>query len=137
LAHDDFDEHRATAVSVLHELAPALGCDLCRSFLSHELVAMSEDPSFRVRKATAAAFSNICQTVGPEYAVQRLLPAFLKLSKDSIWGVRKACVDNMIGIANCMSLSVRMSVFVPIFEQFSKDVRISKMMLVLFVVFCF
>ena len=50
-----------------------LGRDLCKSFVGHELVAMSEDPSFRVRKATAAAFSNVCQLVGAEYSVQRLV----------------------------------------------------------------
>ena len=40
LAHDDHDEHRSTAVALLHELAPVLGRDLCRSFVGHELVAM-------------------------------------------------------------------------------------------------
>ena len=40
LAHDDHDEHRSTAVALLHELAPVLGRDLCCSFVGHELVAM-------------------------------------------------------------------------------------------------
>ncbi len=81
---------------------------------------LSEDPSFRVRKATAAAFANVCAAVGRDYAVQRLLPAFLKLAKDTIWGVRKGCVDNMIGVAGSMGLDVRVSVFVPMFEQLTK-----------------
>jgi hypothetical protein len=51
------------------------------------------------------------------------LPAFLKLSKDAIWGVRKGCVDNMIGVANSMTPEVRINVFVPLFDQFTKDVR--------------
>jgi hypothetical protein len=80
LAHDEHDEHRSTAVTLLHELAPSLGRDLCHSFLGHELVAMSEDPSFRVRKATASAFANVCQMVGPEYSVQRLVRSDKRVS---------------------------------------------------------
>lgn len=83
---------------------------------------------------------SICSNFFPfqDYAVQRLLPAFLKLSKDSIWGVRKGCVDNMIGVANGMGLDVRVNVFVPMFEQFTKDVRRSfwRLLFCRFVVTC-
>jgi len=46
LAHEDHDEHRSTAVTLLHELAPVLARDLCMSFVGHELVAMSDDPRY-------------------------------------------------------------------------------------------
>jgi serine/threonine-protein phosphatase 4 regulatory subunit 1 len=44
------------------------------------------------------------------------------LAKDTIWGVRKGCVDNLIGVAGSMGLDVRVSVFVPMFEQLTKDI---------------
>jgi hypothetical protein len=54
LAHEDHDEHRSTAVALLHDLAPVLARDLCMSFVGHELVAMSEDPRFVVEPASGA-----------------------------------------------------------------------------------
>ena len=81
LAHDDEKEDlRMTAAVLLNELAPTLGPELCEQFVLTEICYLAEDPEFRVRKAAALNMDAICRTVGPNKAVDRLLPAFLELT---------------------------------------------------------
>lgn len=70
----------------MHELAPRLGHDLCRSFVALELAAFADDSTFRVRKATAQSFGNVCEMVGEAFTVSKLLPCYVRLSRDLIWG---------------------------------------------------
>eukprot|EP01083_Nonionella_stella_P202998 741055_1 len=122
MAHEDNEQHRTTAVPLMNELAPILGTDICRLFLAQEIVALSEDPSFRVKKATAQNFGNICKIVGESYSMERLLPAFSNLSKDIIWSVRKGCVESLVAVSQSISVEKRVEVLLPIFESFAKDV---------------
>jgi serine/threonine-protein phosphatase 4 regulatory subunit 1 len=73
LAHeDDSEETRMTAAELLNMLAECLGQDLCQQFIIPEMVSLSEDPVFRVRKSTALNFHNICK-VGGEYVFCSIL----------------------------------------------------------------
>jgi len=121
LAHDERDEQRTTAVHLMHELAPRLGHDLCRSFVALELAAFADDSTFRVRKATAQSFGNVCSMVGEPFTVSKLLPCYVRLSKDLIWGVRKGCVESLVSVSRAVSEGVRAEVLVPMFERFAKD----------------
>ena len=121
LAHDERDEQRTTAVLLMHELAPKFGYDLCKSFVALELAAFADDAIFKVRKSTAQCFGNVCGVVGESFAVAKLLPCYVRLSKDLIWGVRKGCVESMVAVCRCVPLDVRRDVFVPMFERFAKD----------------
>jgi serine/threonine-protein phosphatase 4 regulatory subunit 1 len=148
------------AVQILNELAPLLGRDLIKSFVCHEMVAFADDPIFRVRKAAAQNFGNVCATAGGDVTVQRLvsesvgrfaailmsnrlrgwcrsallfpsrivrcmcpvqLPAFVKLSSDVIWGVRKGCVESLVSVAKVVPPEDRSKTFIPMFERFTKD----------------
>ena len=52
MSHDqEYDEIRMTAASLLNDLAERFGADLCRQFVIPEVISLSEDPVFRVRKA--------------------------------------------------------------------------------------
>jgi serine/threonine-protein phosphatase 4 regulatory subunit 1 len=65
LAHeDDHEDRRITAAMLLNELAPVLGQELCNQFVTPEIISLSEDPVFRVRKATALNLDNVCKCVG-------------------------------------------------------------------------
>lgn len=55
------------------------------------------------------------------------LPAFVKLSNDAIWGVRKGCVESLVAVAKSVPAEIRASVFIPMFERFAKDVRLAKL----------
>ncbi len=78
-----------TAAVLLNELAERLGSELCHQFVTPEIISLSEDPVFRVRKAIALNIENVCKTAGPDYTMKKLLPAYLRLTQDDIWGVRK------------------------------------------------
>ncbi|DAZ98006.1 TPA: hypothetical protein N0F65_005164 [Lagenidium giganteum] len=122
LAHeDDNEQFRISAVSLYNGLAEHLGPELCQQFCVPELISLSEDPVFRVRKFTAQSFSNVCKTAGQELSRERLLPAFLRLAKDDIWGVRKACAESLVGISEALAPEDRGELLVPLFESFVND----------------
>ncbi len=95
---------------LLNELAETLGPDLCHQFVTPEVICLSEDPVFRVRKATALNLDAICRTASATTVTERLIPAFLKLSKDDIWGVRKACAESLVAVSNAVDVTVRVQV---------------------------
>lgn len=139
---------------LLNELAPTLGSDLCKQvcyacgglcssarlprahllgrapqFVVPEVVSLSEDPAFRVRKATALNMNNICATAGPDVANKRLIPAFIRLSEDDIWGVRKAVAESLVSMSRAVDEQTRVEALIPICLRFvgemSRWVRIA------------
>lgn len=122
LAHDDDNEQfRISAVSLYNGLAEYFGPELCQQFCVPELISLSEDPVFRVRKSTAQSFSNVCKIAGEELSRERLVPSFQKLAKDDIWGVRKACAECLVNIAQALAPSDRGPLLIPLFDSFVKD----------------
>lgn len=122
LAHDDDNEQfRISAVSLYNGLAEHFGPELCQQFCVPELISLSEDPVFRVRKSTALSFSNVCKTAGVEMGRIRLVPAFQRLAKDDIWGVRKACAECLVNVALALAPADRGPLLVPLFESFIND----------------
>ncbi|KAG2759632.1 hypothetical protein PC129_g7846 [Phytophthora cactorum] len=122
LAHDDDNEQfRISAVSLYNGLAEHFGPELCQQFCVPELISLSEDPVFRVRKCTALSFSNVCKTAGVELSRERLIPAFQRLAKDDIWGVRKSCAECLVNVALALAPADRGPMLIPLFESFIKD----------------
>jgi len=120
MAHDDSDDHKITALPLLGDLAPIVGSAVCKNYLSADLHALSQDNSFRVRKATVQYFGPICEQLGAKDAEECLLPIFLALCSDSIWSVRKGCVESFVDVSSSISSSKRVSL-IPIMEQFLND----------------
>ena len=110
-----------TAAVLLNELAERLGKELCQQFVTPEIISLSEDPVFRVRKATALNIDRVCQTAGADYTMRKLLPAYLRLSQDDIWGVRKACAESLVEVSKSVSEAVRASLLIEVFERFATD----------------
>ncbi|KAE8882140.1 hypothetical protein PF005_g7540 [Phytophthora fragariae] len=122
LAHDDDNEQfRISAVTLYNGLAEHFGAELCQQFCVPELISLSEDPVFRVRKSTALSFSNVCKTAGVELSRERLIPAFQRLAKDDIWGVRKACAECLVSVALALAPADRGPLLIPMFESFIGD----------------
>lgn len=103
MAHDDSDDHKITALPLIGQLAPICGRQVCMSYLSQDLHALSQDNSFRVRKATVQYFGPICEQVGHDHTEKTLLPIYLTLTKDAIWSVRKGCVESLVDISHAVS----------------------------------
>jgi serine/threonine-protein phosphatase 4 regulatory subunit 1 len=122
LAHDDDNEQfRISAVTLYNGLAEHFGPELCQQFCVPELISLSEDPVFRVRKSTALSFSNVCKTAGVDLSRERLIPAFQRLAKDDIWGVRKACAECLVNVALALAPADRGPMLIPLFESFITD----------------
>jgi serine/threonine-protein phosphatase 4 regulatory subunit 1 len=115
------DEQKASAIAVLNEISPILGDKLTKEKIVPELISLSQDPSFRVRKACAQNYGNVAKTVGTEFAVSKLLPAFIKLSNDSIWSVRKGCVESIVDVAEAVDKDVRRNTFISMITKFTGD----------------
>eukprot|EP00903_Cladosiphon_okamuranus_P014228 g13217.t1 len=121
LAHDDEQEElRMTAAALLNDLAEALGYDLCKQFVTPEMESLSEDPVFRVRKATALNLDKIIKVVG-EAGVSRLLPAYVRLTKDDVYRVRKACTEAMVEMSKAVGAEVSLKELTPVFLNLASD----------------
>merc|ERR1719242_1257474 len=120
MAHDDSDDQKITALPLLGDLAPIVGSAVCKNYLSADLHALSQDNSFRVRKATVQYFGPICEQLGASDAEECLLPIFLALCEDSIWSVRKGCVESFVDVSSSISSESREKL-IPIMEQFLND----------------
>lgn len=122
LAHeDDREEMRMMATQLLNLLAECLGHDLCRQFVIPEVVSLSEDPVFRVRKSAALHFHNICKVGGEHELLERLMPAFVRLSKDDMYLVRRACAERLSEVSNNVGEDIRLGVLVEIFLRLTHD----------------
>ena len=78
---------------LIDELAETLGQDLCRDHLMYELVSLQDDPVFKIRREMVLRLVKISKMLGEKIFIGVIIPVFRKLSNDSIWSVRKACVE--------------------------------------------
>ncbi|KAL0482679.1 serine/threonine-protein phosphatase 4 regulatory subunit 1 [Acrasis kona] len=123
LAHDDrVEEYRIAAAKLFNELAPVFGDKLCREVVVQEVIYLSDDPSLLVRKTVSQHLGKICNMIGTESTVDKILPVFMLLSKDEIWGVRKACSESIPEISKCVTQEVRATQLVELFERSAEDV---------------
>eukprot|EP00818_Percolomonas_sp_WS_P007090 CAMPEP_0117445108 /NCGR_PEP_ID=MMETSP0759-20121206/5614_1 /TAXON_ID=63605 /ORGANISM="Percolomonas cosmopolitus, Strain WS" /LENGTH=646 /DNA_ID=CAMNT_0005237251 /DNA_START=2048 /DNA_END=3988 /DNA_ORIENTATION=- len=123
LAHDDrVEEYRIAAAKLFNQLAHIFGDKLCRDVVVTEMASLAEDASLVVRKTVSQNLGKICMIIGTECTVQKVLPFFLELAKDDIWGVRKACVESLPAIAKCVTSKIRTTVLSELFETFCDDV---------------
>jgi serine/threonine-protein phosphatase 4 regulatory subunit 1 len=116
------DEQKGSAITVLNDVSPIIGASLAQELIVPEIVSLSQDPSFRVRKACAQNYGNVSKAVGAEFAVPKLLPSFVKLANDTIWSVRKGCVESLVDVAAAVDKDVRQNVLIPMLTKFTSDV---------------
>eukprot|EP00947_MAST-08B_sp_MAST-8B-sp1_P004074 g4074.t1 len=122
LAHNEEQEElRMMAAVLLNELASLLGEALCHQFVTPEVLNLSDDGVFRVRKAVALNLRHVFKTTSDEVTLERLLPAFLRLSADDIWGVRKACAESLVAVSEVVSAEIRRDALLPLVEAFLSD----------------
>merc|ERR1719242_39983 len=120
LAHDEMDEHKITALPLLGDLAPVVGPKICANYLAQDLHALSQDNSFRVRKATVQVFGAVCSQMGPEKTESQMLDLYQNLATDNIWSVRKGCVESIVDLSKAVNETTRERL-VTIMEKFLKD----------------
>jgi serine/threonine-protein phosphatase 4 regulatory subunit 1 len=77
---------------------------------------------FVVHQAVASNLANICKVVGYEQTLQRMMKVYIRLSNDDIWGVRKACAETIVRMAESVPPEQRAEQLVPQLESFLSDV---------------
>eukprot|EP01022_Parablepharisma_sp_SALTPOND_P033017 TRINITY_DN88052_c0_g1_i1.p1 TRINITY_DN88052_c0_g1~~TRINITY_DN88052_c0_g1_i1.p1 ORF type:complete len:729 (-),score=60.12 TRINITY_DN88052_c0_g1_i1:3672-5789(-) len=107
---------------LLSKLAEIFGTELCEQFVTHEIMSLAEDPSFKVRKAVAEHLVEICKVVAPITFTQKMFPLYCTLAADTIWGVRKAAADNIVEVAKLCDLEVKLTVLTSIMLALLQDI---------------
>ncbi len=59
----------------------------------YEIVSLSDDPVYRVRRETVVRIVSISQMLEKEVFLGIIFPVYKKLSTDQIWGVRRSAVE--------------------------------------------
>ena len=72
-------------------------------------------------QSTVQYFGPICEQLGADDVEKALLPVFQQLCQDSIWSVRKGCVESFVDVANSVHQETR-GKLIPIMEKFLNDV---------------
>jgi len=130
LSHDDSDENsRILATKLFDKLAPIIGQELCELYVIPQIDSFADDPNSKVRKAVANNFYNLCTIVSNISFKNKLLPIFqkyiinykLRLSKDSLWTVRKATAEMLPKISSFCDNLTRSTILLEIFNNFTVD----------------
>lgn len=110
-------------------MAPIIGRELCELYVVPQIASFASDSYYKVRKAVAYNFINMCQAVSETCFKNKLIPVYQKysinklfrLSKDSLWIVRKAAVDILPNIAELCDDETKSTVLLDIFKNFTND----------------
>lgn len=122
MAHDDNDEEsRVLATKLFNALAPIIGQELCELYVVPQIASFADDPHSKVRKAVAGNFLNMCMGVSDTSFKTKLLPVYQKLSKDSLWIVRKAAAEILPKITSLCDHETISTVLLEIFKNYTSD----------------
>ena len=87
----------------------------------HEIVALQDDPVYRVRKETVLKMISISRVLGKDIFLGVLFPVFKKLANDSIWGVRRAAVEMLPAISELCPSDFKNHQLIELFKKFSNE----------------
>jgi hypothetical protein len=122
MAHDDQDEEsRVLSAKLFNQLAPIIGRELCELYVVPQIASFADDPHSKVRKAVAGNFLNMCESVSKSSFKSKLLPVYQKLSKDSLWIVRKAAAEILPKITCLCDNETITSTLLEVFKNFTSD----------------
>jgi len=124
LAHDDkVEEFRTIAGKLLCDLSSTFGKDVSVDKVVPEIIVLSQDSNFGVRKAVAQNLWRLAECIGPEGTLKtKLFSIYQVLCKDEIWGVRKSCAETLPLMSKQVNNETRIEYLVQIFETFSEDI---------------
>ncbi|CAL1686167.1 unnamed protein product [Lasius platythorax] len=130
LSYMSAEEHLRNAnISLMCRLAPLIDSELTEKVFLKRYLDLCEDNDMMVRRTCATHFGEMCVAVGKEKLYSKLIPTFVDLCGDRVWGVRKACVEVMMPVACCSTPEHRRVLLADILAKHlnddSKWVRIS------------
>ena len=106
MAQDDDDDHkRERAMTLFGDLTPLIDTDLIQLYVI----------------PVAIQLYNISQKVSKEIFKRRLLPVYKKLSKDTLWNVKKAAAEILPKITKLCDSEIISKDIIPIFKSFAQE----------------
>ncbi len=97
LGQNDIDPaFRITSARLLARVSPLLDPGLCSGFLVPMYMALADDPSIRVRKVAVQGLPEIVEALGETLVKDKVLPWLERLSRDSMWVVRRAVLSALV-----------------------------------------
>ncbi|KAL7498978.1 hypothetical protein ACHAWT_010027 [Skeletonema menzelii] len=81
-----------------------LSPDTATRYFSPTILALSEDPNFRVRRAAVQALPRMMSGATLDDVKRRLLPKFMTLSGDEMYRVRKASGECLVDVSRALTL---------------------------------
>lgn len=102
-------------------MAPIVGAAKTREHLIDRFLEMCTVEQHFVRKSCVEYFPVFCQVLGTELTEQLLLPVFLRLCEDSVWGVRKTAAGSLLKVALMCTLESRKLLLAPMVYKLLND----------------
>lgn len=125
MAQDDNDEFkRVASMNLFGLLIPYVDKGFFELFIIPQVKSFADDPSGNVRKEVANQLFNISQNVSKDIFRKRLLHVYQKLSKDTLWFVKKVAVEILPKITKLCDNDIILKNIIPIFKNFTKEEKI-------------
>jgi serine/threonine-protein phosphatase 4 regulatory subunit 1 len=83
---------------------PRLPPEVATRYLTPAILALSDDPNFRVRRAAVQAIPRMLGSATLEDVRRRLLPKFAALSGDEMYRVRKASGECLVDVSRALGI---------------------------------
>uniref|UniRef100_F1L6X2 Serine/threonine-protein phosphatase 4 regulatory subunit 1 n=1 Tax=Ascaris suum TaxID=6253 RepID=F1L6X2_ASCSU len=118
------DEHRVEALTLLCKIITCRGT-VSRQWIfdvfTPRLSLLLQDSVFHIRKISASILGDVASIFGRNFTEQFIVPFLTTLSRDPIWGVRKACCEVFVEVAQKCSSRVKETQLAPRFIELLKD----------------
>ena len=76
------EERRIVGITLVDELAEALGFKICSEMVLYDFLNLQEDPIFKVRRELVLRLFNISKLIGEKMFTGIIIPVFRKCSQD-------------------------------------------------------
>nr|XP_031827867.1 serine/threonine-protein phosphatase 4 regulatory subunit 1-like [Nomia melanderi] len=90
-------------IALMIKIARLIGKEATEELFLDRYITLCKDEDVFIRKITILRFPELCVVVSRNALFRELLPIYIDLSCEKIWGIRKACVDVMMPFSCCVT----------------------------------
>lgn len=121
ILHDEEEETKLKALGTLKDLISYISSDFCECFVVKEAMLLSSETIVKVRKSVAECIPKLTKRVSSSEGIEKLMKVFDELTKDNMWGVRKACVENISEMFEGLDMELQEKYALPFYEALLND----------------
>ncbi|OMJ92838.1 hypothetical protein SteCoe_4286 [Stentor coeruleus] len=121
ILHDEDEDTKLKALGTLKDLMSYISSDFCECFIAKEAMLLSSETIVKVRKSVAECIPKLTKCVSSLEGIEKLMKVFDELAKDNMWGVRKACVENISEMFEGLDGALQEKYALPFYETLLND----------------